>query len=392
MSDIRDASGNPLVVAGGGGGVGGGTDPVGNVTYATCGGNAGDVPQGGTSNTGIEAAGTAGTATAGGAGGVSNYATCWNASEVPITAGKPGTAGQGGDGVPGDSFCQGGGAGGGGYFGGGGGGNDGGGGGAGSNFVTTTATNIAITTATAGGDGVIVIQPGPTATITTPTPGATYTQGQQATAAFTCASDGSTIASCVDAKGTPSGASIDTATVGTHTITVTATDTLGLTGTATSSYTVTAPQPQTPPTPPAPTALTLTTTASPNTIHAGRMFDWIIVVSASPVQIVPHSRTHATTGVRVCAAIPAGTSVVNRRGGVITRQRICWNVGPINPRASVTRRVTLRANPTTTNRKVTLTATAQTTDPTQPVVRATAHTTIRVLAARTEAPTPPVTG
>ena len=90
----------------------------------------------------------------------------------------------------------------------------------------------------------------PSATITTPAAGATFTQGATVLAAYACADDalGTGIRSC-DGPVAP-GAAIDTATPGSRTFTVTATDNAGNTATATGTYTVVAPPPPTPPPPP----------------------------------------------------------------------------------------------------------------------------------------------
>jgi hypothetical protein len=90
----------------------------------------------------------------------------------------------------------------------------------------------------------------PTAAITTPAEGATFTQGETVLAAYTCADDalGTGIRSC-DGPVAP-GAAIDTATPGSKTFTVTATDNAGNTATASRTYTVVAPPPPPPPPPP----------------------------------------------------------------------------------------------------------------------------------------------
>jgi hypothetical protein len=84
--------------------------------------------------------------------------------------------------------------------------------------------------------------PPPTATITTPANGATYTLGQTVNAAYTCAATApATVAGC-DGD-VPAGQPIDTGTLGSHTFTVTATSSDGITATATSTYTVNPPVP-----------------------------------------------------------------------------------------------------------------------------------------------------
>jgi hypothetical protein len=83
----------------------------------------------------------------------------------------------------------------------------------------------------------------PTASITTPANGATYTFGQAVKANYSCrAGLGGTLQSCVGPVA--DGADINTATVGSHTFKVTATDTDTQTGFATSTYTVKALPPK----------------------------------------------------------------------------------------------------------------------------------------------------
>ena len=81
----------------------------------------------------------------------------------------------------------------------------------------------------------------PSASVTTPPNGASYTLGQVVDASYACAPgvNGGVLQSCEGPVAT--GQAIDTATAGKHTFTVTATDTDGQTATATSTYTVTGP-------------------------------------------------------------------------------------------------------------------------------------------------------
>lgn len=99
----------------------------------------------------------------------------------------------------------------------------------------------------AGGDGsagecFTVLQPGaPSATISSPTPNATYAVGQTVQANYSCAeaSGGPGLSSC---NGTaPNGAPIDTSTRGPHTFSVTAVSNDGLSTTVFVSYTVAGP-------------------------------------------------------------------------------------------------------------------------------------------------------
>jgi hypothetical protein len=86
--------------------------------------------------------------------------------------------------------------------------------------------------------------PPPTATLTTPSNGATYTQGQRVSASYSCGAPPApaTLAACVgtviDGADVANGAAIDTSLTGTYTFTVTATSNDGSTATTSSSYTV----------------------------------------------------------------------------------------------------------------------------------------------------------
>lgn len=103
----------------------------------------------------------------------------------------------------------------------------------------------------------LTVQAPPTVSIATPVDGATYTQGQAVSSSFTCAEGvgGSGIASCADQDGRPSGASLDTATVGRHAFTVTATSKDGLASSASVAYTVVTPATPKLPRPPRPRVL-----------------------------------------------------------------------------------------------------------------------------------------
>jgi hypothetical protein len=89
----------------------------------------------------------------------------------------------------------------------------------------------------------------PSASITAPVSGATFTVGQVVDSNFTCSEGeaGPGISTCLDQNGNGSGAAIDTTTPGLHSLTVTATSADGQTATASSSYTVLAPPVLTPP-------------------------------------------------------------------------------------------------------------------------------------------------
>lgn len=170
-SDIRtEGAGFPdrLVVAGGSGGSG----------WDVCGGEGGLNPSNGADSPLVGRGGFgggAGTATAGGNGGAAGPTGC---------RGTDGSLGLGGTGASSLCFASSAGAGGGagGLYGGGSGGRSdllsGGGGGAGSSFAGGGATNVVISTAAARGDGQVVITPGPSTTISTPTNGGVYVVGQ----------------------------------------------------------------------------------------------------------------------------------------------------------------------------------------------------------------------
>ncbi len=88
----------------------------------------------------------------------------------------------------------------------------------------------------------------PTATITSPAAGGTYTPGQSVPTSFTCAEGAGApgLASCVDsngeiASGDAGSGTLNTSQIGTFTYTVTATSTDGLTNTTSISYTVSYP-------------------------------------------------------------------------------------------------------------------------------------------------------
>jgi hypothetical protein len=88
--------------------------------------------------------------------------------------------------------------------------------------------------------------PPPTAALTTPANGATYTQGQSVTAAYTCGAPPApaTLSACTG--NVANGSKLDTSALGTFTFTVTATANDGATATATATYTVKAAPPPKP--------------------------------------------------------------------------------------------------------------------------------------------------
>lgn len=228
-----------LIVAGGGGGAIEGNSPL----------NGGDAGSPGTDGPTLGSGGGAGTQSAGGAGG--------RAGSAKAQAGFPGTLGTGGAGGTGDDTGTsiGGGGGGGGYYGGGGGGGSGvfensGSGGGGSSYVIPGATAAAGPTVTSEAPSVaLTYQPAvaPTATVSSPASGGTYTLGESVPTIFTCAEGtaGAGLSSCDDsnASNTTSGGTghLDTSTAGAHTYMVTVTSHDGLTGVTSISYTVLAP-------------------------------------------------------------------------------------------------------------------------------------------------------
>ena len=112
----------------------------------------------------------------------------------------------------------------------------------GSDSFVVKATDVVGQTATDTVTVAAAIGP-PTATITTPANGATYTQGQVIDASYACADAGNgpgLKAGTAGCSGTvPDGSAINTATLGVQTFKVTATSTDGQTATQTVHYTVT---------------------------------------------------------------------------------------------------------------------------------------------------------
>jgi autotransporter-associated beta strand protein len=104
---------------------------------------------------------------------------------------------------------------------------------------TVTATNPLGSATSSPSNQITTIGP-PTISISAPVNGTTYTLGESVRSSFSCAdtAGGSGISSCVDQNGHPSGALIDTATLGAHTLTVTADSTDGLTAARTVHYRV----------------------------------------------------------------------------------------------------------------------------------------------------------
>ncbi len=269
-SDVRTiASGSPgsaasrLLVAAGGGGDG---DQGGCADVGGGGGNAGASPAAGANSYSSTGGGGASGTTVGGAGATSG---CTGSAPA---GGSGASGGSGGGSNTGSGACvDAGGGGGGGYAGGGGGGGTPGkpgtGGGAGSSYTGGLAASPAptVTTSSASQANTATPQNGsvaftydvpnaPSASISQPASGGSYTQGQVVQSSFSCTEGtlGPELSGCSDNNGTSATISsgeqttgtihgtLNTGTLGPNTYTVTATSADGLTTPTSITYTVTA--------------------------------------------------------------------------------------------------------------------------------------------------------
>jgi hypothetical protein len=192
------------------------------------------------------------------------------------------------------------------------------------------ATNVVGQTATDTVTVTVAAAPGaPTATITTPANGATYTQGQVIDASYTCAESGNGpglkpgTAGC---SGTvPNGAAINTSTVGPQTFSVTATSTDGQSTTQTSGYTVAAA---------AKLADLKASITGPSHAADGATFSETIKVTNAG----PAAATSAVTGL----VIPNGLTATNLGGGGKLGPAIYWTAPSIAAGQTVTYTVTFK--------------------------------------------------
>ncbi|MGN6867626.1 MAG: Ig-like domain-containing protein [Solirubrobacteraceae bacterium] len=176
--------------------------------------------------------------------------------------------------------------------------------------------------------------PLPTASVTSPADGATYHVGDPVTAAYTCASTGSGIASCTGPM--PNGATLDTTVVGQHTFTVQAMDNAGNLVSTTVHYTVaevTPPAPPIPPTPPTPAGSATGQSSTPASVpnqQAATPASAGLRVLASHLRAVPHGcSVHPRPkrlSSRACSTAVVVTGVIDSRAAGQTLT-LTWSDG-----------------------------------------------------------------